>query len=64
MLGAKGGTWRSKKGGNNSLSYERKKEIQIIFHSSMDVLMNNIFNNNNIHVLAFVQYWTTDLQIL
>ena len=35
------------KAGNDSLSNEYKKEIQVIFHKSMDLLTNIILNNRN-----------------
>ena len=46
-LGAKGGNWRSKKKGNDSLSHEHKEEMQIIFHKFIALIISSIPNNNN-----------------
>ena len=35
------------KDGNESLLIENKKDIQVMFHESMDLLISSIFNNNN-----------------
>ena len=53
ILGAKGGSWRSKK--METRVYQ--EEIQVIFRKSMDLLIRSILNNNNIYIQCPVDYY-------
>jgi len=46
-----------KKNGNNSLSFEHKEKIQVIFHKSMDLLLSRILISLIIsQVLLYISY--------